>query len=144
MGRKSIIAVVVSALLLLAAGLIIYFHQPQKPVRIHPRPGVTEFAGVGIALRMDSQTDAVIVQEVIANTPAAEARISKGQIVSKVDGVSMEGKSLAECVNLIRGPAGTTVQLELVTPDRSQTNTVELTRQKFKFPSGSSGVKGSP
>ena len=42
-------------------------------------------------------------------------------------------KSLAECVNLIRGPVGTTVRLELITPDRSQTNTVELTRQKFKL-----------
>jgi len=132
MGKKSIIAVAASAALLLAAGLIIYFHQPPKPVRIHQGARVTEIVGVGIALRMDTQTHAAVVQEVIANTPAAAAGITKGLIVSKVDGVSLEGKPLAECAGLIRGPVGTTVQLELVTPDGSQTNTVELTRRKIK------------
>ena len=54
-------------------------------------------------------------------------------IVSKMNDVSLVGKSLAEYVNLIRGPAGTTVRLELVTPDHSQTNTVELTRRKLQL-----------
>ena len=48
-----------------------------------------------------------------------------------MDDVSLEGKSLAEYVNLIRGPAGTTIRLEMVLPDHSQTNTVELTRRKL-------------
>ena len=37
------------------------------------------------------------------------AGIRRGQVVNKVDGVSLAGKPLAECINLIRGPAGTTV-----------------------------------
>jgi carboxyl-terminal processing protease len=82
---------------------------------------------------MDPRAHAVVIQEVVSNTPAAEAGITRGLMVSKVDGVSLEGKPLAECVNLIRGPAGTTVQLELVTPDKSQTNAVELTRRKLKL-----------
>jgi carboxyl-terminal processing protease len=113
--------------------MFLLFHHPQKPAQIHPRPRATEIVGVGIALRMDTQAHAAIIQEVVANTPASEAHITSGLMVSKVDGVSMEGKPLAECVNLIRGPAGTTVQLELVTPDKSQTNTVELTRRKLKL-----------
>ena len=88
---------------------------------------------MGVSLRMDTQTHAAVIQEVIANTPAAAAGITKGLIVSKVDGVSLEGKPLAECASLIRGPAGTTVQLELITPDGSRTNTFELTRQKIKL-----------
>jgi C-terminal processing protease CtpA/Prc len=51
-----------------------------------------------------------------------------------VDGVSTTGKSLAECLGLIRGKAGTKVRLELVNPKRNETNTVELTRQKFTPP----------
>jgi S1-C subfamily serine protease len=133
MGTKSKIAVVVSAAFLLAAGLIIYFHQPPKPVRIHPRPMVTEFVGVGMQLRMDPRIHAVVIQGVIASTPAAEAGVTSGLMLSKVDGLSIEDKTLAECVSLIRGPVGTTVQLELVTPDRSRTNTVELTRRKLKL-----------
>jgi carboxyl-terminal processing protease len=133
MGNKLKIALVVSAAFLVAAGLIVYFHQLQKRFRIHQTPGITEFVGVGIALRSDTRTHAAVIQDIIPNSPAAEAGITNGLSVSKVDGVSLAGKPLAECVKLIRGPAGSTVQLELVTPDRSQTNTVELTRQKFKL-----------
>ena len=133
MDKRTKIAIVISLTLPLAMVMFLLFHQPRKPVRIHPRPRLTEIVGVGIALRMDTQAHAAVIQEVIGNTPAAEAGITNTLIVSKVDGVSMDGKPLAECANLIRGPAGTTVQLELVTPDRSRTNTVELTRQKIKL-----------
>jgi C-terminal processing protease CtpA/Prc len=133
MGKKLKIALVVSAAFLVAAGLIIYFHQLQKRARIHQMPGITEFVGVGIALREDTRIHAAVIQQIIPNSPAAAAGITNGLFVSRVDGVSMAGKPLAECVKFIRGPAGSTVQLELVTPDRSQTNTVELTRQKFKL-----------
>ena len=133
MGKKLKIALGVSAVFLVAAGLIIYFHQPEQRARIRPLPGITEFVGVGIALRADTRTHAAVIQQIIPNSPAAEAGITNGLFVSKVDGVSVAGKPLAECVKLIRGPAGSTVQLELVTSDRSQTNTFELTRRKFKL-----------
>lgn len=132
MGRRTRITVVV-ALLAAAAGLAVYLHRPAKPVRIHQTPPTREFVGVGLALRMDAQSPCPIIQNVVPNTPAAAAGITSGQTVAKVDGVSLEGKSLAECVNLIRGPAGTIVQLELVAPDRSRTNVIEMTRQKLKL-----------
>ena len=139
MDKRTKIAIVVSLTLPLAMVMFLLFHHPRKPVRpdrFLQAPSITELVGVGIALRMDAQTHAAIIQEVVPNTPAAEAGISKGLMVSKADGISLEGKPLAECVKLIRGPVGTTVQLELVTPDRSQTNTVELTRRKIELPNG--------
>ena len=129
MEKKTIIASAVFAVLLLATGLIVYFHQPAKPARVHNNLRVTEFVGVGLMLRMDN---GAVVQQVVPNSPAAAAGITSGQWITKVDGVSLAGKSLAECVNLVRGPVGSTVQLELVAPDRSQTNTIKLTRQKIK------------
>ena len=92
-----------------------------------------EFVGVGILLRMDPQTHEVVIQQIVPDSPAANAGITNGLIVSKVDSNPMQGRPLAQCANLIRGPVGTTVQLELVTRDRSQTNSVELTRQKLKL-----------
>jgi carboxyl-terminal processing protease len=133
MGKKIIIAIAIAAVLLLAAGLVLYFHQLPKPARIHRTQGVTEFVGVGIQFRMDPQTHTVVIQQVVANSPAAKANIINGSVITKVDGVSLDGKPLAECASLIRGPVGSTVKLDLVTPDGSQTNTVELTRQKFKL-----------
>lgn len=88
---------------------------------------------MGLALRMDAQSPCPIIQQVVPNTPAATAGITSGLTVTKVDGVSLDGKSLAECVSLIRGPVGTTVRLELAVPDGSRTNVVELTRQEFKL-----------
>jgi len=131
MDKRTKIAIVLVAACLVAAGLIIYFHQLPKPIRIGRRPGATEVVGVGILVRMDPQAHEVIVQQIVPGSPAAKAGITNGLILSKVDNNSLQGRPLAECVNLIRGPVGTTVQLELITPDRSQTNSVELTRQKL-------------
>jgi C-terminal processing protease CtpA/Prc len=146
MGNKTIIAIAVAAILLLAGGLVLYFHlhQPAKPMRARRVQSVTEFmraqgvtefvgVGVGLQLRADPQAAGPVIQAVVPNSPAAAAGVSTGLMVSKVDDVSLEGKSLAESVNLIRGPAGSTVKLELVTLDGSRTNTVELTRQKLEL-----------
>ena len=95
-------------------------------------PQITELVGVGIAVRTNPQ-HAVVVQQVLPNTPAAEARITAGLLIRKVDGISLDGKPLVECVQLIRGPIGSTVQLELAAPDTGQTHTVELTRRKISL-----------
>ena len=140
MSYRTKIAVAVSLTLPLAAGLFLLLHHPRKPapIRHAPKitdfaPRVTEFVGVGLMLGPGPGGQGVIVQHIVPNSPAAEAGITNGLIITKVDDVSLEGKYLADCVNLIRGPVGTTVRLELVTPDHSQTNTVELTRKKLSL-----------
>jgi len=93
-----------------------------------------ELVGIGARLDFDSATRALKITKVFPNSPASQAGLLPELIVQKVDGVSTAGKSLAECLGLIRGKAGTKVRLELVNPKRNETNTVELTRQKFTPP----------
>ena len=138
MNKKTAIAIATGIAILMVAGLLWFVFQPPKQVSHRaPRrimgdaPRITEFVGVGLQLSSGAGGHAAVVNQVMPNTPAAEAHITNGMIVSKVDDVSLEGKPLMECVNLIRGVAGTTLRLELVTPDHSQTNTVELTRRKI-------------
>jgi C-terminal processing protease CtpA/Prc len=140
MNKKTAVAIATGIAILMVAGVLLFVFQPQKQVSHRPpqritddAPRITEFVGVGLMLRNDTGGHTVVVQQVVPNSPAAEAHISSGMIVSKVDDVSLEGKPLADCVNLIRGPAGTTMRLELVTPDHSQTNIVELTRRKINL-----------
>ena len=140
MSYRTKIAVTVSLTLPLAAGLFLLLHHPRKPAPIRHAPTITDFAprvtefvGVGLMLRSGSGGQVLVVVHIVPNSPAAEAGITNGVIITKVDDVSVEGKRLADCVNLIRGPVGSTMRLELVTPDHSQTNTVELTRKKLSL-----------
>ena len=133
MDRKKAIAIAVCVAFLMVTGVLLFVFQTQKPVPVHPVRTPGELVGVGIQIRSDSPAGAVIIAQVVPNSPASEAGLTSGVIISKVDDESLAGKRLADCANLIRGPEGTRVKLELVTPDHSQTNTVELTRRKLQL-----------
>ena len=88
------------------------------------------FAGVGLMLAVHK--DALTVIHVIPDSPASRAGLSEGLLVRKIDGAATEGKPLKDCVEMIRGAAGTKVKLELLDASRNKTNTVELTREEIK------------
>jgi carboxyl-terminal processing protease len=88
------------------------------------------FAGIGIQAALKHNVLTVI--HVIPNSPASKAGLSEGLIIPKIDGAETSGKSLAECVDLIRGKVGTKVKLELVDTTHSKTNDVVLTRAEVK------------
>src|SRR5258708_16777551 len=92
---------------------------------------VREIVGIGTALASDEKTGMVGITKVFPKSPAAQAGLSAGSIIQRINGVSMGGKSLTECLGIMGGPVGTKVRLELVNPERKETNTVELVRQKF-------------
>jgi carboxyl-terminal processing protease len=70
------------------------------------------FEGIGAAVRMD-ELGRLIIAEPFAGRPAAEAGLVRGDVVLAVDGTSLQGLSLYEAIGLIRGPAGTTVELTI-------------------------------
>ena len=138
MNKRTAVAITVCIAILMVAGVLWFVFQPPKQVSHRPprrttdaAPGPTDLVGVGLVLGNGPGGHTVIIQQVVPNTPAAEAHITGGMIISKVDDVSLEGKPLAGCVSLIRGPAGTTVRLELITPDHTQTNTLDIDPPAF-------------
>lgn len=76
--------------------------------------------------------NALTVIHVIPDSPAFKAGLSEELIISKIDGTETAGKSLAECVHLIRGKVGTKIKLQLIDMNRSKTNNVVLTRANVK------------
>lgn len=100
------------------------------PRKLQP---VIEHVGLGIAFDIDKQTRTLRITQVFPDTPAARAGLKPGPILQKIDDTPTAGKSVAECLNLTRGPVGAKIQLELVSADGTQTNTVELTRAKFRL-----------
>jgi len=68
-----------------------------------------EFGGLGIEVGMESGVVKVISP--IDNTPASKAGLKAGDYIVKVDGVQVQGKSLMEAVDLMRGPVGSSIEI---------------------------------
>lgn len=92
---------------------------------------VREPVGIGAALEMDKVTHALRIIETIPDSPAAHANLAAGQIIQMIDDVPVAGKTLVDCVHLIRGTEGTSVRLQIFDVKLNKTNSVELTRHKI-------------
>ena len=70
-----------------------------------------EFGGLGIEVSMEAGVVKVISP--IDDTPASKAGIKSGDYIVKVDGIQIQGKTLMEAVNIMRGPVGTNVDITI-------------------------------
>ena len=68
-----------------------------------------EFGGLGIEIGMESGVIKVIAP--IDDTPASNAGIKSGDYIVKINDVQVQGKSLTESVELMRGPVGSEISL---------------------------------
>jgi len=68
-----------------------------------------EFGGLGIEIGMVSGVIKVISP--IDGTPAANAGIKAGDYIVRINGAQVQGKSLTEAVELMRGPIGSSIKL---------------------------------
>ena len=91
----------------------------------------TEIVGLGVLLDADEKTGTVLITSVFPKSPAAQAGLSERLLIGKINDVSAEGKSLQEYIDMMAGPVGTKVRLEVVNSESNETKTVELTKQKF-------------
>ncbi len=89
-----------------------------------------EFGGLGMQVTMENALVKVIAP--IDDTPAANAGIMTGDVISLVDGESIKGLTLTQVIEKLRGPVGTTIKLEITRKDKPIE--VSLTRQIIKVP----------
>ena len=67
-----------------------------------------EFGGLGIEVGMESGVVKVISP--IDDTPASKAGIKAGDYIVKINNTQVQGKSLSEAVDLMRGPVGSGIE----------------------------------
>ena len=70
-----------------------------------------EFGGLGIEVSMEAGVVKVIAP--IDDTPAARAGIKSGDYIVRIDGEQVQGKSLMEAVNLMRGRVNTPIEITI-------------------------------
>jgi carboxyl-terminal processing protease len=104
----------------------------------------TETAGRfgGIGLEVTDHDGVLEVVSPIDGTPAAQAGIKPGDLVTALNGKSIEGLSLHDAVAAMRGLPDTTLRLTVKRPGQNQPLVFTLTRQIIHVQSVTSRVAG--
>ena len=68
-----------------------------------------EFGGLGIEVGMEAGVIKIISP--IDNTPASKAGLKAGDYIVKINNIQVQGKSLTEAVDLMRGPVGSSIKI---------------------------------
>lgn len=89
-----------------------------------------EFGGLGIEVTMENGL--VKVVSPIEDTPAAAAGLHPGDLITRIDAKDVQGMSLKDAVDMMRGKPNTDVKLLIFRPDEKRTFDVKLTRAVIK------------
>lgn len=88
-----------------------------------------KFEGIGAEVRL--KDNRVVILAPMDGSPAQRAGLRPGDIILRVNGVSVDGLSLDQVVTRILGPAGSSVRLTILTPKSGATREVHLVRERF-------------
>jgi carboxyl-terminal processing protease len=89
-----------------------------------------EFGGLGIEVTMEEGVIKVVAP--IDETPAAKAGIMAGDLITHIDDEQVQGLSLNDAVNKMRGPINTPVRLKIIRATNKKTEEVKLVRDKIQ------------
>ena len=92
-----------------------------------------EFGGLGIEVSMESGVVKVISP--IDDTPASKAGIKAGDYIVKIDDTQVQGKSLSEAVELMRGPVGSGIELTVRRRGEKKALIFEIVREIIQIKS---------
>ena len=92
-----------------------------------------EFGGLGIEVSMESGVVKVISP--IDDTPASRAGIKAGDYIVKIEDTQVQGKSLSEAVDLMRGPVGSSIELTVRRRGIKKALTFNIKREIIKIQS---------
>ncbi len=99
-----------------------------------------EFGGLGIEVSMEAGVVKVIAP--IDDTPAAKAGIKSGDYIVKINGDQVQGKSLMEAVNLMRGPVGSPIEITIRRKGLKKAKKVKIIREVIEIQSVVSEIIG--
>ena len=97
-----------------------------------------EFGGLGIEVGMEAGVVKVISP--IDNTPASRAGIKAGDYIVKINETQVQGKSLTEAVELMRGPVGTDIEITVRRIGKKKAIIFNITREIIEIKSVKSKI----
>ncbi len=97
-----------------------------------------KFGGLGIEVGMESGVVKVISP--IDNSPASRIGIKAGDYIVKINETQVQGKSLAEAVDLMRGPVGTDIEITVRRMGEKKAIVFNITREIIEIESVKSKI----
>jgi carboxyl-terminal processing protease len=97
-----------------------------------------EFGGLGIEVSMEAGVVKVISP--IDDTPASKAGLKAGDYIVKINDIQVQGKSLSEAVDLMRGPVGTGIELTVRRRGERKALTFNIIREVIQVQSVKSEI----
>tara|TARA_Y100001970_G_scaffold288957_1_gene417848 strand:- start:2295 stop:3440 length:1146 start_codon:yes stop_codon:yes gene_type:complete len=97
-----------------------------------------EFGGLGIEVSMEAGVIKVITP--MDDSPAAEAGVKAGDYIVRINDIQVQGKSLSEAVDIMRGPVGTDIEITVRRRGERKALIFNITREKIKVASVKSEI----
>ena len=97
-----------------------------------------EFGGLGIEVGMESGVVKVISP--IDNSPASRVGVKAGDYIVKINDTQVQGKSLTEAVDLMRGPIGSEIEITVRRVGIKKAIIFKITREIIKIESVKSEI----
>lgn len=89
------------------------------------------YVGVGLYIAQNTQTKEIVVVGVIDESPAQKAGIIAGDVIEKIDGENYSGEQLTQASNVMKGIAGTKVNLAVKREEKEIS--FDIIRNEIKF-----------
>ena len=99
-----------------------------------------EFGGLGIEVTMEDGLIKVVAP--IDETPAAKAGVMANDIITQLDGEQVQGLTLNQAVEKMRGPVNTSIKLTIMRKGQDKPIEVSITRDIIRVRSVRSHVEG--
>lgn len=94
---------------------------------------------IGIGVVIQKHENGLLITDVLENGSAYEQGLVVGDIITKVNSISLKGKSVEEGQSLLLGKENTTVTLEIL-KENGTTVVKQLTRKAFSIPNTTSQI----
>ena len=92
-----------------------------------------EFGGLGIEVSMEAGVVKVITP--MDDTPASRAGVKAGDYIVRINGEQVQGKTLMQAVNLMRGPVGTDIEITIRRKGLKKAKIFKITREIIQIKS---------
>jgi carboxyl-terminal processing protease len=92
-----------------------------------------EVSGIGIRIRLDQPTQALIVVDALENSPAARAGLRAGDRILSIDDQSTEGMTVEKASEMIRGEVGSEVKIRISRSGLHE-QTIAVLRERIEIP----------